>query len=105
MEKGVQDGGGYAVWTCHIIITGVSYLQYAGGCAVRIWHIINTEEGVECTTTKTAQRVAGSCIYLEKMIFYRQSYYYLDFILLLLYPDVAYDKTKMIIQNLYAILK
>ena len=40
-------------------------------------------------TTKTAQGVVGDCIYLGKMIFYRQSYHNQDFILLWLYPDVA----------------
>ena len=40
-------------------------------------------------TTKSAQGVAGGCIYQGKMIFYRQSYYNPHFILLWLNPDVA----------------
>ena len=39
-------------------------------------------KGVHCRTTKTDQEVVGSCIYLGKMTFYRQSYYSPDFILL-----------------------
>ena len=60
-----------------------------GGYAVWICHIINTEEGVQYMATKTAQGVVGGCIYLEKLIFYRQSYHNPDFILLWLNPDVA----------------
>ena len=39
--EGVQYGGGYAVWTCHIIsmMEGVEYgpvtYQYGRGCAVQ----------------------------------------------------------------------
>ena len=54
--------------------------QYSGGHAVWTWHIINTEEGVQYMATDTAQGVADGCIYLKKMIFYRQSNP--DFILL-----------------------
>ena len=61
------DGGGYVVWTCHNI---------------------DIEEGVWYKTTKTAQGIVGGCTYLEKMIFYTQSYHNLDFILLWLNPDV-----------------
>ena len=32
-------------------------------------------EGVQYRTAKDAQGVVGGCIYLGKMIFYRQSYY------------------------------
>ena len=54
----------------------LSHHQY--GCvASSVWtcHIISTEEGVQYWTTKTAQRAVGGCIYLGKMMFYRQSYY------------------------------
>ena len=41
--------------------------QYSGGHAVWTCHIINTEEGVQYMTTKTAQGVVvGGCIYLGK---------------------------------------
>ena len=66
-----QYGGGYAVWTCHII---------------------DIEESVQYWTTKTAQRVVVFIwwrLYLSgKMIFYRQSYCNPGFILLWLNPDV-----------------
>ena len=39
--------------------------------------------------TKTAHGVVCGCIYLRKIILYRQYYYNLDFILPWLYPDVA----------------
>ena len=52
----------------------IAHHQYNGGCAVRICHaistvkdvqyIISTDEGVQYGTTKTAQGVVGSCIYL-----------------------------------------
>ena len=49
----------------HIIST-VKGVKYGGGYATRTCHIVSTEEGVQCRTTKTAQGVVGSRIYLGK---------------------------------------
>ena len=78
-----------AVRICHIISMEVSHLQYSGGCALWTCHIISTEEDVQYRANKTAQGVIGGGIYLGKMVFYRQSYQNLDFILLMLSPDVG----------------
>ena len=56
---------------------------------VWICHIISMEESVQYRTTKTSQGVVGSYIYLGKIIFYRQSCYNPDFVLLWLNPDAA----------------
>ena len=63
-EVSHQYGGGYAVWTCHII-----NMQYK--------------------TTKNAQELISGFFYLGKMIFYRQSYYNPDFSQLWLNPDAT----------------
>ena len=55
-----------------------------------ICHIINMEESVQYRTNKTAQGVVGGYIYLGEIIFYRQSCYNPDFILLWLNPDAAW---------------
>ena len=74
MVEGIQYGGsitsvseGYSVQMCHTpSILGEAHHQYGGGYAVWTCHIINIEEGVRYRTTKTAQRVDGGCIYLGK---------------------------------------
>ena len=50
----------------------INYVKYDGGCVVQITHIISMGEDVQYRTTKTAQCVAGSLIYLEC----RQLYYF-----------------------------
>ena len=80
---------------CHIISIKEAHhqhgggVQYGGGYAVQIRHIISMDEGVQYKTTKTAQGVDGGCSYLGQMILYKHCYYSLDSILLWLYPDVA----------------
>ena len=66
----------------------ISHYHYSGGCAVQISHIINTDEGMRYRTAKIAQGVFGGFIYLGKMIFYRQSYYNINFITPWLCPDI-----------------
>ena len=51
---------------CHTISMEETYHQYSGEYAVWNCHIINTEEGVQYMTTKTAQGVVGGCISLGK---------------------------------------
>ena len=62
---GIQDGGGIPSVRWKVFSTDVLHHQY-GGHAVWTCHIINTEEGVQNMATKTAQGVAGGCIYLRK---------------------------------------
>ena len=83
-----QHGGGCGV-RCRVCSTDLSHYQYGQRCAVRMSHIISTDKGVQYRTTETAQGAIGGCIYLGKMIIYRQSYYNLDFILPWLDPYVA----------------
>ena len=73
MVQGIQYGEGISStrWRilstdCHTISMEEAHHQYSGGYAVWTCHIINTEEGVQYMTTKTAQRVVGGCIYLGK---------------------------------------
>ena len=42
--------------------TDWSHHQYSGGCAIRISYTISKDEGVQCSTTKTAQEVIDGCI-------------------------------------------
>ena len=51
--------GGYSVQMCHTISMEKAHHQYGGGYAVWTCHI-NTEEGVQYRTTKTAQGLVGS---------------------------------------------
>ena len=51
---------------CHNISEEEVHHHYSGGYAVWTCHIINTKEGVESMTTKTAQGVVGGGIYLAK---------------------------------------
>ena len=51
---------------CHTNSTEEVHHQYSGGYAVWISHIINTEEGVQYMTTKTAQGVVGGCFYMRE---------------------------------------
>ena len=59
-----QQGRRYLVQMCHTISMEEVHYQYSGAHAVWTCHIINTEEGVQYIATKTAQGVAGGCIYL-----------------------------------------
>ena len=59
--------------------------QYGVGYAVFTYHIISMD-GV-CSTG--LPKAVDGCIYLGKMIFYRQYYHNPDFILLWLNPNVA----------------
>ena len=59
-----------------------AHLQYSGWCVVQISHLISTDEGVQYRTAETVHGAVGGCIYLAKMIFYRQCYRNLDFVLL-----------------------
>ena len=74
---------------CHTISMEEAHHQNGGGYAVGTCHIINTEDSVQYRAAKTAQGVVGGCIYLGNMIFYRQFYHSPDLILLWLNPDVA----------------
>ena len=101
--EGVQVGGGYAVRTCHTTSTDRYVISSVKWRVCRTCHIFSMVEGVQygsvtssvwtkvCETglLKLLRGVVGVCIYLEKMIFYRQSYYNLDFIPLWLYPDIV----------------
>ena len=93
-----QYSGGNSLQMCHTISTEEAHRHYSGGCAVWTCHVISTLEGVlygsvqrmVCIrTTENPQGLVGDFIYLEIIIFYRQSYHNLDFIPLRLYPDVA----------------
>ena len=107
--EGIHYKGGLLVkW--RILSTDVSHHQYVGGtssvwwrvCRMDLWHhhyggryavwichILNTKESMQYRTTKTAQGIVGGYIYLGKIIFYRQSCYNPEFVLLWLNPDVA----------------
>ena len=73
MVETIQYGGSISSIRWRIFSTDVSHHQYggvhhqySGGYAVWTCHIINTEEGVQYMTTKTAQRKVVGCIYLGK---------------------------------------
>ena len=69
MVEGIQYGGGISSIRWKIFSTDVSHHQhhqYSGGYVVWTCHIINTEDSVQYMATKTAQGVAGGCIYLGK---------------------------------------
>ena len=74
MVEGMQYGGSISLrWrifstVCHTISMEDVHHQCSGGYAVWTCHIINTEEGVQYTTAKTAEGVVGGCIYLENDI-------------------------------------
>ena len=55
-----QYGGGTSSVQWRVCSMGLSHHQYRGGCAVLDYQ-------------KASEWVAGGCIYLGKMIFYRQS--------------------------------
>ena len=74
------------MWVCS---TDLLHHHCGGECGVWISHIISTDKGVQYRTTKTAQGLGGG-LWLSlsgKIIFYRQSYLNLNFILLWLYPE------------------
>ena len=74
---------------------GGGHDQYGRGCAVRISHIISTDEGEQCRPLPKLLRGLSVVVFtwendiLWKMIFYGKSCHNLDFISLWLYPDVA----------------
>ena len=92
MMESIQYGGGMSSVRWRIFSTN----QYGGCTSSAWWSECSIDlshhqygEGLQYRTTKSVQGVVGGCIYLGKMIFYRQSCCSPDFILLWLNPDVA----------------
>ena len=86
--EGIQYRGGVSSVRWKIFSTEEAHHQYGGG--LQYGPATSSVRSRVCSTgLPKLLRVVGDCMYLGKMIFYKQSYYNIDFVPLRLSPDVA----------------